>query len=344
MKKTAYIIGITQSAQGLLTLYKHIASHIIYAKENGYTPIVDCKHYLNQYFKENKVYVDNVWEYFFEQPDNKSLENLDEFDDVILSQNIEWADEKYKIFPKIMNGEIKAKTQLHEFVPYYSKYLKFNKDMLEFLENTYKEKVQNSVVLGVLCRGSDYTNIRPAGHAVQPNAEQVIQKIKEIMAKNPDINKIYLATEDKSIYKKFKEEFNSLLIENNQYMFDSKEQKSISDIKIDRNNHFFNLGKEYLTSLYILSKCPYFIGGCNNGSLGVYLLSSLFANQKYVYIWDLGLYGGLSYSSFWERIFSVKKEYIFPKTKNRDYSIKKCCMYITILGIKLKFSKNIKVV
>ena len=55
MKKIAYIIGISQPSQGLLTLYKHIASHILYAKKMGYIPIVDCKHYINQYFKDNIV-------------------------------------------------------------------------------------------------------------------------------------------------------------------------------------------------------------------------------------------------------------------------------------------------
>lgn len=342
MKKIAYIIGISQPAQGLLTLYKHIASHIIYAKEKGYIPIVDCKHYINQYFKDKKTYIDNSWEYFFEQPDGYTLDDLKKFDEIILSQDIEWADSKYEIYPKMLCSKETEDIQENKYALEYSKYLKFNQCLYNFLESNYKEKVENNVVLGVLCRGTDYVNIKPAAHSIQPSTEQTIQKTKEIIQKNSEINKIYLATEDESIYKKFKETFGSMLISNEQYMFSSTEQKALADVKVNRNNHFYNLGKEYLASLYILSKCPYFIGGRNNGSLGVYFLSSLFANQKYVYIFNLGLYGNITYSSFLEKIFSIKKEYTFPKTNSRDYSIKKCHTYITILGIKLRISRNIK--
>ena len=343
MKKIAYIIGISQPAQGLLTLYKHIASHIIYAKEKGYIPIVDCKHYINQYFKDNRGYIDNTWEYYFEQPDGYTLDDLKDFDEIILSQNIEWADSKYEIVPSIMSCEIKRNSKLHKYEKEYAGYLKLNKELLASFEKSYIEKVKDDVVLGVLCRGTDYTNIKPAGHSIQPAPEEVIEKVRQIIRVNPDINKIYLATEDASIYKKFKENFGILLIENEQYTFDNTIQKSISDIKINRNNHFYKMGKDYLFSLYFLSKCPYFLAGRNNGSLGVYFLSSLFRNQKYVYIWDLGFYGKIKYNNFFEKVFSIKRDYTFPKTSNRNYSVKKSCIYITILGVKLTISKKIKI-
>ena len=59
-----------------------------------------------------------------------------------------------------------------------------------------------------------------------------------------------------------KKEFGDMLIENNQYKFsyDENDKRYLSEIQIKRENHNYNLAKEYLLSIYVLSKCRYFIG------------------------------------------------------------------------------------
>ena len=235
MKKTAYIIGISQPAQGLLTLYKHIASHIIYAYEKGYIPIVDCKHYDNQYFKDNKTYKDNSWEYFFQQPDDYNLDSLDEFDEIIISDNCDWAGDKYIIYPKSFIGG--KEQNLSDYDKDYFKYLKFKLDLKEKFELAYNEKLQNKVTLGVLCRGTDYVKMRPEGHPVQPTAEEMIIKTKEILKKNPEIEQIYLATEDASVSQKFYECFGDLIVRNDQYLYKQEDVDILAYVKTNRENH-----------------------------------------------------------------------------------------------------------
>ncbi len=77
MSEKYNIIGLTNSARsGLFSLYTRAVSFIIYSLDNNYIPVIDLKNFDNQYFKDNKQYIDNVWEYFFKQPKNIGLEDI----------------------------------------------------------------------------------------------------------------------------------------------------------------------------------------------------------------------------------------------------------------------------
>jgi hypothetical protein len=146
-----------------------------------------------------------------------------------------------------------------------------------------------SDVLGILCRGTDYLKKRPGGHPVQPEPSEVIEKAKEIIEKY-NCRHVYLATEDQDIYDIFESEFKEKLFSNNQRRFrqgDFKDHDYISQIMNTKDQDNNSLGLEYLSSLYNLSKCKYFIGGRTAGTIGVYFMSNGFA---YDYVWDLGFY------------------------------------------------------
>ena len=123
-----------------------------------------------------------------------------------------------------------------------------------------------------------------------------------------------------------------MLIDNKQYKYDSTSDKRIYQIKVERENHFYNLAKEYLLSIYILSKCKYIIGGITAGTLGALFLSNCFENKSYTYFWDLGVYRNSAKGiNFLNNLFSIK---------NRIYNGKKYKL-CTILGIKLKIRKKL---
>lgn len=85
--KTFYIIAYNGGIGGLFAIYYQILWHIIYAFDNGYIPVVDMQHYYNQYFKDNRIYKDNSWEYYFKQPCNISLNDLTEDCNIIISKD-----------------------------------------------------------------------------------------------------------------------------------------------------------------------------------------------------------------------------------------------------------------
>ncbi len=324
-KSSVYIISVGWKSGGLFALYKTVMSYLIFAYNKGYIPVIDMKHFENQYFKDGRKFQDNVWEYFFEQPCNISLDNIPSDVNVVMSNDEDIEDNQI--------NEYSCLTDVDNSRKLYDKYFnltKFNQETQKFLDENYKRFTNSETeILGVLCRGTDYVNCRPAGHAIQPEINLVIEKAKELLKKY-NYKKIWLATEDLRIYSIFKNEFGSMLIDNPQYKFSDTSAKRIYQINVERENHAYNLAKEYLLSIYILSKCKYFIGGITAGTLGAWFLSEGFKNQTYTYLWDLGVYKNtISYFKFLKKIFSVNDR-IFNGNK---YKI------LTILGIKFKIKK-----
>lgn len=322
MSKKFYVISVTYNIEGLFAIVNSVINHCIYAKKQGYIPVINMKHYKNQYFKDNKAYKDNSWEYFFEQPAGYTLDDIKEEDEVIISPNIFYTDIDFSIINKdipITEFISKNKT-VEEKKKECLSILKFNQETKKFLDE--KSKVFDlDNTLGVLCRGTDYLKKKPIGEQIQPTVKEVIKKTKDTLKSFPNIKKIYLATEDSDIYNEFKTEFGDLLIENPQYRYDYNKDNNefLSDIKVNRKNHAYELAKEYLLSVYILSKCKYFIGGRTTGTKWAWILAN---NWEYTYIWSLGSYG----KSPWEQIFSVSIKDSF----NKKYKVYR------FLGIKIK--------
>ncbi len=321
-KNTYYIIGKDYSTSGFFALYVWICAQIIYAKQKGYIPVVDLKHHNNVLFKDNQKYRVNAWENFFEQPSGKTLDDIpDDANIIIAGNNIP---EIEHLWPALL-PLTKQDSNMPKFVDEYIKYLKFNNEIKEYLEENYQKITQNnSNILGILCRGSDYTNSKPKNHAIPPTVEEVVKKAEELF----DIykyEKIWVATEDADVYEQFKTKFKNKLIPNNQYKF--KDTKTIiNNIKVNSDNFFYNLSRDYLLSMYILSKCKYFIGARTSGTTGVYLLSQKYQNQEYVYLWDKGSYGKeCKMKKIVQNVFSIKNE------KNHKV--------ITFMGFKIKLKQ-----
>ena len=329
---TAYYIinfDIGQKYWGLLSIYNDVLLHTAYAKSKGLIPIVDMQHCCSLFFKEGRDYKDNIWEYFFEQPGNVSLKDLTDTSTIITKDNKDLS--QHRNFQNLYFEDISKYKS--EFLKYYKTFdlIKFNQETQKYLDDIYAKTIGNETeVLGIILRGTDYTANRPAHHKIQPAADVVIKKAKELQQKF-HYKKIWLATEDNDIYKLFKKEFGNTLIENFQYKYNSHKGIPIAEYPHkNRKEHYYNLSKEYLASIYILSKCKYLIGGFCGGTRGAFFLSKGFENQSYVYLWNIGTYGeGLkpTYKNNIEKIFSVTNEYF----EDDKFKILK------FFGLKLKF-------
>lgn len=328
--KKYYVIQINNPTAGVFALFFSVTSHILFAVEQGYIPVVDLKHVQNQYFKDGKTYKENAWEYFFEQPFNIGLDDIENDAQIILSTGTPF--DKYNLTPGLIPQTLDDKTRSFPYLAEVGKYLKFNKELQTYIEDEYKKLIGNEKeVLGIICRGTDYTSLRPYNHSIPPEPETLVKKAKDLFEKY-NYKKIWLATEDVDIYEMFKNEFKDVMIDFEQYRFSRKENKYISElIKEDKENKdiSYNIAKKYLLSMYILSRCKYIIGSRTFGTLGAYILSDNFKNTEYLDISDNGRYGigsGVNYKNFVERIFSIKNQ-IFE-----DRKIK----VITIAGIRFK--------
>jgi hypothetical protein len=285
--KTFYIIGTDEGWCGLFAIIAHQLTHIAYAVERGYAPIVDLQNFNNQYLGKKEKFKENAWEYFFQQPLGYGLNDINKAQNVIQSVFYpDPPDKKYRISYATTIYDTDAIAYWREI---FQKYVRFNQSTENFIQSKYNELLKNKErVLGVLCRGTDYTTLKPHNHPIQPEPIEVIERTKKAMEEwNCDY--IYLATEDADIYDLFVKHFADKLIlddANRWRTTDLSNGKSIADLFSDKLEKY-NDGVKYLSQIYLLSQCTCFIAGSTRGSLGVLLMSNGF--EKY-YIYNLGAY------------------------------------------------------
>lgn len=251
------------------------------AVEQGYIPVIDMQRNANSYLEEEEIGKKNAWEFYFEQPCGYTLEDIGRSKNIILSSGL-ITDEN--IFP---GREITLDEELcEEWRNFFHKYLRVNEEIQREAEELYSRLFGKKRVLGVLCRGTDYKNNRPANHPIQPEADEVIRKAEEIMRmKNCEM--LYLATEDDEIYRKFASAFGDRLRVTEAKRCKNTGNANINDIEYERKNDRYLKGKEYLINILLLAMCDCLVAGSAGGTYGALLMSG---GYEYQYVYDLGLY------------------------------------------------------
>lgn len=137
-----------------------------------------------------------------------------------------------------------------------------------------------------MARGTDYTNLRPYFHPVQPTIEELIDKVDDYRKKY-NCEKIFLATEDNTILEQMQERYKDDLL------FVNQKRISHTDTYLNMNAEFMDVdtakrGIDYLKAIYCLSKCEGLVAGRTSGTVGAVLLSD---NYSFQYIFSKGRYG-----------------------------------------------------
>ena len=103
-------------------------------------------------------------------------------------------------------------------------------------------------------------------------------------------NKLFLATEDKTIVKIFNNVFENLCITlPREYVnYNPERDPSVSLSRIDRANDHFQQGKDYLTQIMLLSMCNAFVGTRCSGTTVAAIWGEQFEHK---YFFNLGKYG-----------------------------------------------------
>lgn len=285
---TFYIYGQDDDRGGLWWTINKVLMHIGYAVDKGYIPVVDMQNYYSQYQNEGDLHNINTWERFFKQPCGYTLNDIKNSRNIIIASKIAAPQDFY-----LMGNQnfYDNPAKLAYFRTLFKNYIFFNNNVQGYLDDLVKNKLGSNRVLGVLCRGTDYLKLKPKGHPVQPDPNDVINKCKEI-ATMKDCSHVFLATEDKNILESFKIAFKDKLIYLEQERA-SQEQLDgnvyLASVYRNRNCDKYEMGLNYLAAIYLLSKCSCFIGGRTGGTKGVLLLR----NQQdfdYTYIYNLGIY------------------------------------------------------
>lgn len=224
-------------------------AHIIYELAQGNIPYVDDTWH--------------VWQQMFEQPvfeleEGEQLSDLNPSDvDFTLhtASSIAQCRIVRKVWYKLIND-----------------FSRLNKNEKEYIDNEIRDILgQGKKVLGVVCRGTDYKDVK---WKAQPDIPIVIAEVKQWMQKY-GYDKVYLATEDKTIYEQFEEALPGKILTNKRTYYDEaiKNQGKtwIGEVSFERDNDNYLKGIEYLSSIYILANCDALLAG-HCGASGMALL------------------------------------------------------------------------
>lgn len=277
--KTFYVIRRMDSYIGC-GLFSHVITTvggIKHAIDNNMIPVIDMMNYPNLYISKDQLHKVNPWEYWFEQPMGYSVSDIQHSKNVVLGDG------------KIIEARPDAKQPKEIFTrwkEYMDQYVRLKPDVKKKMEREWNQMFEKSDrVLGVLCRGTDYTSTKPKNHPIQPSVQMVIDKIDTMVAGG--YSKIFLATEDVRIFNELKKKYGNMLSVNRKEFVDYVDGKGIGVFHIERENDNYYKGLEYLTSIYFLSKCNGLLMGHCGGATGALLF-----NDKYdeLFIWNLGRY------------------------------------------------------
>ncbi len=281
--KTFFIIRRDGIEAGLFSLYITTVGWINYALEKGYVPVVDMSIYRNNYLEKSKRGKDNSWEYYFEQPMGYGINEAYKGKSIILSSlkfTENRPDESMECFLN-KNGRLDYWKKIADG------YVHIKQNIIEDMQAEYNQLLCGRTrILGVLARGTDYPALRPHNHPIMPTVEELITDSKDLIEKY-QCDGIFLATEDKSILGRFKEEFGDMVMTNKREMVDYN-GGYICQKHAPRENGVYLGGREYLASIWMLSKSMCLLCGRTSGAIAMVLMSQ----NEYCYskFYNLGYY------------------------------------------------------
>lgn len=256
---------------------------ILFSLDSGYIPVIDTVNVDNIFTEISKTYSANAWELYFRQPMSVGLEAVRQATEIRYLDGIP-AFKPDDSMDCLLNPNI-----MDFWRRMIKKYMQLSLEMEACIERCiqilpFHDGVR---IAGVLCRGTDYVNIRPHGHPVQPSVDYISSEIEQIMEEQK-CDYCYLVTEDQDIADILKRRFGSRLLMTQQIFYPSDSSDILTSINNKRNINAHQKNKEYLTALAILAKCQVFIGGRTSGTVTSFLLSDGFEK---IQLWNRGRYG-----------------------------------------------------
>lgn len=277
--KIFYVVRRAGSKVGLFSLVLTSLGYIKYAVDHGYIPVIDMHNEDNTYMQQDRK--GNVWEYYFEQPCGYTLDDIRHSSHVIIGNGIIDGRIPFPGEDIAYNDE-----ELEKWKAIADRYLIVRPEIRQEADELWKRLSGRKRVLGVLLRGTDYVNSRPKDHPVQPTIEQAIDKMDEVLT-SQEFQKIYLATEDAGIYQELCNRYGGKIVSMDVERYITDKTENINDISVKKSTNKYQMGKDYLINILVLSKCDYLLAGNAGGSQGALLFRDM---KSAKYIFDLGRY------------------------------------------------------
>ena len=283
-----YIIGIRHDKTGIFGYINNYLPHIAYALTQGFIPVIDMKNYPSIYQKGQE----NAWEKFFLQPCGRGLGEINSQKTLHAPDDL-WYRWAPNTCPLMTDEEISFWGRI------YNQFIKYNAETKKYLSVELATILKNpSKTIGVIYRGTDYTQGQAVGCPRQPTMEMLSSKVKE-MLELYDLEYIYLASDERKIVEYMKEEFPGKVLINKRVYYDeaknvdysnyNNDHIGISGARFDRENNEYLIGIEYISTINLVAHCECLVAGACGGTTAALYLNNLRFKDKYVF--ELGKYG-----------------------------------------------------
>lgn len=270
--------------QGLFGYVGLILGMIRYALDHDMIPVIDMKNYPNTYLEDSEVGQVNAWELFFRQISKVTIDDVYKSHSYVIGNHM---DIDWKEMPNISGYHKQSSYFLWSNM--YSHFIKLSEQaerycQTEFIQILGTERSEHT--LGVLIRGTDIKNCK--GHSLQPSLDEIVDKIRKVMKKDHRYQYIYLATEEQVNEDYLKREFPGKVLVNKRTYYDNVDYtKGLSYVRMNGDQDKYRRGMEYLSSMYILSKCGGLLSGQCGGGFAAYYMNG--GKYRYAYFWELGV-------------------------------------------------------
>lgn len=262
-KEIYYIIRRYPKGAGFFSNYLCVLSHMAYAREMKYIPVVDMERYPTLYSEESLIKgTKNAWEYYFRQVDDLSLKKAYRSRNYILSES-EFQREGMRHLTDVYFFPLEDGV---EFYYGLSSQIRFERDLEKELEDK-REKLQmkKKKTLGIHIRGTDMSSGEHTDHPQSLQVRDYIEMAERFLAEDDEISQIFLATDEEKAENAFRDRFGSRVCVSDAYRAKGDTGVGLHCAEDDqRKNHHYLLGKEVVEDAYLLAKCDSLLCGFSN--------------------------------------------------------------------------------
>lgn len=290
--KIFYVIRKEVDNWGLFTTWLYFIDQMEYALKNKYIPVIDLKNYYITMMQETeKKYVENAWEYYFEQPcKGYSLDEVYKSKNVVMSSlngvsggTINW------------NEQLPASKQdLMRWNQLTRKYFRLNNEMLKYIDRFRMLLIpDNKRILGVaLRRNFEYGKLMKRvlynQHPEQENVNTYISDAEKYM-KEWNCDFVFLSVEDREVCELFKRKFGEkcIFIERPRFCNFENGIPILDTLKttreFSREQNILLKTKEYIAEIVLLSECTCLLTGVSGGAQAAYIMNGNHYENIHVY-------------------------------------------------------------
>ena len=274
--KRFYHISEVGKGYGFFAEFHAILSRLAFADTFEFTPIISWGKDFLYYDPEKREENPNAFEWFFEQPTEYRIKNLESANLVVEAKLVQavWIEKK---FHKQMDLSPEYEA---EMVRIYQKYIRFKSEIHKKLNEEKSRLLGTKRTLGVHYRGTDF-KLNYDNHPVSVQIEQEFVVVDKAL-KEYNYEQIFLATDETKAVEKFRERYGNRVVWY-QDVFRGEGNTSVAFSESNRSCHKYRLAYEVIRDAFTLSMCQGFIAGVSQVSICTRIMKKS-RNEQYDFL------------------------------------------------------------